>query len=188
AARFFLDTAEITSAITGAGWTSSLHAASNVVLRLEVTSANAAVGESWAEWFITANGTRTNSALDAVRAVVRRTPSPPALQVVSRAADGRPGNDASGPANVSADARFVTFTSTASDLASHDYNLQEDVFVVDRQTLALECLSKASGGATGNGRSYNPRISRDGRYVVFQSSATNLIAGDTNDREDVFLF
>src|SRR5207245_1124152 len=162
--------------------------AGHVVLRLDVTSANATLGESWAQWFITASGTRANSALDAVRAVVTRTPSPPSLQVVSRAADGRPGNDTSGPANVSGDARFVTFTSTASDLATHDYNLQEDVFVFDRETLALECLSTEAGGATGNGRSYNPRISRDGRYVVFQSGATNLIAGDTNDREDVFLF
>jgi subtilisin family serine protease/Tol biopolymer transport system component len=187
-ARFFLDTADITTAMTGAGSTISLPAAGNAVLRLEVASPNAAMGESWAEWLITAIGTRTNSGLDAVRAVVTRTPSPPAFQIVSRAADGRPGNDASGPANVSADARFVTFTSTASDLTSHDYNLQEDVFVLDRQAGALECLSKQAGGETGNGRSYNPRISRDGRYVVFQSSATNLIAGDTNDREDVFLF
>jgi subtilisin family serine protease/Tol biopolymer transport system component len=186
--RFFLGAAEITADLTGAGWTISLPAASNVLLRLDVTSANAALGESLAEWSITAGATRANAALDAVRAVVTRTPSPPSLQVVSRAADGRLGNDASGPANVSADARFVTFTSTASDLTSHDYNLQEDVFVVDRQTGAPECLSKQAGGETGNGRSYNPRISRDGRYVIFQSSATDLIAGDTNAREDVFLF
>ena len=186
-ARFFLGSTNITAALTGAGWTVSLPAATNVVFRLDVSSADAAVGESWAEWVITAGGTRANAALDAVRAVVRRSPSPPALQVISRAADGRPGNDDSGPANLSADGRFITFTSTASDLTSRDYNLQEDVLVVDRQNLAIECLSKNANGAIGNGHSYNPRISRDGRYVVFQSSATNLVAGDTNDREDVFL-
>src|SRR5438128_5057042 len=102
--QFFFGTTDITPALSGNGWTSpSLPAASNVVLRLDVSSADAAIGESWAEWVVTASGTRTNSGRDAVRAVVTRTPSPPSLQVVSRAADGRPGNDASGPANLSGD-------------------------------------------------------------------------------------
>jgi subtilisin family serine protease/Tol biopolymer transport system component len=188
AGQFLSGTTNVTAAITGAGWSISLPAASNVVLRLDVNSVSAAVGESWAEWFIIANGTRSNSAPDAVRAVVTRTPSPPSLSVVSRAIDGRLGNDASGPASLSTDGRFVAFTSTASDLVSRDFNFQEDVFVADRQTLALECLSKQTDGTTGNGRSYSPRISRDGRYVVFQSSAADLSTGDSNEREDVFLF
>jgi len=186
-AAFYFGSTNITAAITGQGWTNSLAATSNLVIRLDVSSINAAVGESWSEWLIVASGTRTNSAQDAVRAVVTRTPSPPALQVVSRAADGRLGNDDSGPATLSADGRFIAFASMASDLTSKDYNFQEDVFVLDRQSQTIECLSKSSDGETGNGRSYNPRISRDGRYVVFQSAATNLVAGDTNDREDVFL-
>src|SRR5262249_25586302 len=61
-------------------------------------------------------------------------------------------------------------------------------FVLDRQTHLLECLSQQANGTNGNGRSYNSRISRDGRYVVFQSSATNLVSNDTNEREDVFLY
>jgi len=86
-ARFFRDTTNLTSAITGGGWTVSLPAAGNVVLGLEVTSITAALGESRAEWVVTAGGTRTNSGLDAVRAVVTRAPSPPSLEVVSRAGD-----------------------------------------------------------------------------------------------------
>src|SRR5260221_1665808 len=186
--QFFRNTPNISAAVTASGYAISLPAGSNVVLRLDVSSIDAAVGESWAEWVITASGTSSNAAMDAVRAVVTRPPSPPALQVVSRAADGHLGNDDSGPADLSADGRFVAFTSTSSDLTSRDYNFQEDVFVIDRQTRALECVSKQANGTNGNGRSYSPRISRDGRYVVFQSSATNLIAGDTNDREDVFVF
>ncbi len=186
-ALFFFGTTNVTAAVTGAGWTNSLPAGSNIVLRLDAGSASAAIGESWAEWFILATGTRTNGAQDAVRAVVTRTPSPPALQVISRAADGRVGNDDSAPVSLSSDARYIAFTSTASDLTTRDYNLQEDVFVVDRQSQTIECVSKSSDGQTGNGRSYNARISRDGRYVVFQSAATNLIVGDTNDREDVFV-
>jgi subtilisin family serine protease len=186
-AAFFFGTTNITASITGAGWTNTLGTGSNLVFRLDVSSGGAATGESWAEWYIVAAGTRTNGAQDAVRAVVTRAPSPPALQLISRAAGGRPGNDDSGPVSLSSDGRYVAFTSMASDFTNKDYNLQEDVFVVDRQTQALECLSKTSTGETGNGRSFNPRISRDGRYVVFQSAATNLVSGDTNDREDVFL-
>ncbi|TMQ00730.1 MAG: hypothetical protein E6L09_05705 [Verrucomicrobia bacterium] len=56
-ARFFRDTTNLTSAITGGGWTVSLPAAGNVVLGLEVTSITAALGESRAEWVVTAGGT-----------------------------------------------------------------------------------------------------------------------------------
>jgi len=170
-ASFFFGTTNVTAAVIGTGWTNSLQAGSNLVLRLDASSTSAAIGESWAEWFIVASGTRTNSAQDAVRAVVTRKPSPPALQVVSRAAGGRLGNDDSGPISLNSDGSLIAFTSMASDLTGKDYNLQEDVFVFNRQSQTNECLSKSSDGATGNGRSYNPRISRDGRYVVFQSAA-----------------
>jgi len=186
--QFFRVTTNISAAVTTSGYAISLPAGSNFVCRLDVSSLGAAIGEAWAEWVIAASGTSSNAAMDAVRAVATRLPSPPALQVVSRAADGHLGNDASEPAELSADGRFVTFTSTSSDLTNRDYNFAEDVFVLDRQSRALECISRQANGTNGNGRSYSSRISRDGRYVVFQSGATNLIIGDTNDREDVFLF
>ncbi len=185
--QYFRGTTNITSAVTGSGWLVSLDPGSNVVVRLDAASADASAGESWAEFYVVASGTTPGAALDAVRAVATRVPSPPALQVVSRAADGRIGNSSSGQATTSSDGRYVAFTSSASDLTSADYNLQEDVFVRDRQGGSVECLSKPDS-ETGNGRSYNSQISRDGRYVVFQSSATNLVSGDTNDREDIFLF
>lgn len=187
-AQFFFGSTNLTTALTGAGWTATLAPGSNLVLRLETASTGAALGEAWAEWFITAAGTRSNAATDAVRAVVTRTPSPPSGQVVSRTASGRLGDDSSEYANLSGDGRFVTFTSGSVGLSRRDYNLQDDVFLLDRQTGVLECVTKLANGTNANGRSYYSKISRDGRYVVYQSSATNLVAGDTNDREDVFLF
>ncbi|HXG47070.1 MAG TPA: hypothetical protein VNO52_05560, partial [Methylomirabilota bacterium] len=150
-------------------------------------SVDAAAGEAWAEWVVTATGVRSNSASDAVRAVVTRRPALPAFAVASRAADGRMGNDAVEGAEISGDGRWLVFTSSASDLVRRDYNLQEDVFLVDRETRWLECLSKRPDGTNAAGRTHRPSISRDGRYVTFQSGAADLVANDTNDREDVFL-
>ena len=87
--------------------------------------------------------------------------------------------------SISADGRFVAFTSDVGNLAPGDTNGQEpDVFVFDRDTDSLELIS-----AGGNGASLRPSISADGRIVVFDSRASNLAAGDTNGGvDDVFLY
>ena len=91
-----------------------------------------------------------------------------------------------GPA-LSSDGRFVTFTSSATNLVAGDSNGMDDVFVRDRQTGVTERVSVATGGAQGsNGVANQARISDDGRYVVFSSSMTNLVPGDTNGQYDVF--
>jgi Tol biopolymer transport system component len=89
--------------------------------------------------------------------------------------------------SISADGRYVAFWSDASNLVSGDTNAARDVFVHDRQSGATERVSVDSVGVQGNGTSERPSISADGRYVAFQSAATNLVSGDTNGESDVFV-
>lgn len=90
--------------------------------------------------------------------------------------------------NVSGDGRYVAYDSLATNLVLNDTNGWKDVFVRDRQTGVTERVSVDSAGNQAlGGDSRNPKISADGRYVVFASSATNLVPGDTNGLEDVFL-
>jgi Tol biopolymer transport system component len=89
--------------------------------------------------------------------------------------------------SISADGRYVAFESYASNLVPGDTNGIWDIFVHDRVTAATERVSVDSPGAQGNGNSYGPSISADGRYVVFESSASNLVPGDTNGAADVFV-
>lgn len=106
---------------------------------------------------------------------------------VSVSSSGRQGNYQSNSAEISADGRFVVFTSLASTLVTGDSNLVEDIFVHDRLTGATTCVSVDSSGAQGNHHSYSPTISADGRFVAFTSYASNLVPGDTNAKEDIFV-
>jgi RNA polymerase sigma factor (sigma-70 family) len=80
--------------------------------------------------------------------------------------------------SVSVDGNSIAFVSTADMLVAGDENGVADVFVTNRQTGVIECVSVSSDGVQGNGKSFNARISADGRLVVFASLADNLIAGD----------
>lgn len=106
---------------------------------------------------------------------------------VSIATDGTEGNADSGYPSVSADGRFIAFESEASNLVSGDTNGRKDVFVHDRQTGVTNRVSVASDGKEGNSFSLGAFISADGRYIVFHSGATNLVANDTNHDTDVFV-
>jgi Tol biopolymer transport system component len=106
---------------------------------------------------------------------------------VSVASGGAQGADWSGYPSLSADGRYVAFYSYVPDLVAGDDNDTSDVFVHDRQTAQTTCVSVAPDGMPGDGRSYGPSISADGRYVAFESDATNLVAGDTNGQFDVFI-
>jgi hypothetical protein len=90
-------------------------------------------------------------------------------------------------ASISGDGRFVAFESNANDLVDDDYNVYVDIFVKDLQTGATTRVSTDSAGIETNANSEEPAISGDGRYVAFQSGATNLVAGDTNAMSDVFV-
>ena len=106
---------------------------------------------------------------------------------VSVASDGTQGNGDSFAPVVSADGRFVAFYSYATNLVSGDTNAVVDVFVRDNQLETTTRVSKSLAGYQGNSYSINPAISADGRYIVFTSAATNLVGGDTNTKDDIFL-
>jgi Tol biopolymer transport system component len=106
---------------------------------------------------------------------------------VSVDSTGVEGNGESRWPSISSDGRYVAFSSIATNLVAGDTNGSEDIFVHDRQTGQTVRVSVDSTGVEGNADSYDPSISSDGRYVVFDSLATNLVAGDTNDSYDVFM-
>jgi len=89
--------------------------------------------------------------------------------------------------SISADGRYVAFISYATNLVAGDTNKAGDIFVHDTQTGKITRVSVASDGTQGNGSSSYPSISADGRYVAFGSSASNLVAGDTNEYHDIFV-
>ena len=88
---------------------------------------------------------------------------------------------------ISADGRYVAFLSKASDLVANDTNGDWDVFVRDRQRGTTRRVSLTSAGGEAAGSSTSPSVSADGRYVAFQSYASDLVANDTNDAHDVFV-
>jgi trimeric autotransporter adhesin len=118
-------------------------------------------------------------------------------QIVSVATDGTQGDNGSATASVSADGRFVAFQSDAATLVAGDTNQATDVFLRDTcQVIAgpvagctptTTLVSATPSGTVGNGPSQDPSISADGRFVAFDSSATNVVSGDTNGFQDVFV-
>lgn len=110
-----------------------------------------------------------------------------ATTIVSVSSLGIPGNDDSGSASISDDGRYVAFGSKASNLVTGDGNGLSDVFVHDRKDGITSRVSVALGILQPDGGSSQPRISGDGRRVVFSSGAANLVTGDTNRQTDVFV-
>jgi Tol biopolymer transport system component len=110
-----------------------------------------------------------------------------AVELVSPARDGTPANGDSNEPHISATGRWVAFQSNADNLVPGDTNKWTDVFRRDRQTGTTELVSAGLNGAAANGRSYARGVSADGRYVVFASAADNLVPGDTNRTDDVFI-
>lgn len=109
------------------------------------------------------------------------------IERVSVSDEGSEGNNNSLNPSMSGDGRYVAFYSNASNLVPGDTNNQFDVFVYDRSTATIERVSVSDAGTEGNGGSFNPSISGDGRYVTFHSGAGNLVPGDTNNQFDVFV-
>jgi hypothetical protein len=107
---------------------------------------------------------------------------------VSVSSAGQQGNGNSALPSISADGRFVAYESNATNLVEDDTNGIVDVFVFDRQTGTSERVSVSAAGQEGNDASANPSISADGRFVAYVSAASNLVEGDTNETQDVFVF
>ena len=96
-------------------------------------------------------------------------------------------NGATFGAAISANGRLVAFSSEASNLVASDRNTVSDVFVHDLLTGQTSRVSVSSKSREGNGASAFPSISGDGRFVAFRSVASNLVRGDRNGLEDVFV-
>ena len=98
--------------------------------------------------------------------------------------------DASGASaqpSVSGDGRFVAYRSSAANLVPGDTNGVDDVFVFDRVLRQTTRASVAWGGAQVGAASRMPSISSDGRYVAFESDASDVVPGDANGASDVFV-
>lgn len=93
--------------------------------------------------------------------------------------DGKPAGVYPGGVSISADARFVTFASSAPNLP-HGFFSYVHVYVRDRRTGTTKLVSANSNGQAGTGHSLGAMISPNGRYVAFESWASDLVAGDTN--------
>lgn len=90
-------------------------------------------------------------------------------------------------ATVSHDGRYIAFA-TQRPLVEGDHNDKPDVYLLDRATRQLTRVSRGIDGVDSNGYSAQPKITPDGRFIVFDSFASNLVSGDTNEQHDVFRF
>ena len=106
---------------------------------------------------------------------------------VSVGPNGVQGDEQSSSPALSADGSVVAFLSSATNLVTGDTNEEADVFVRDLTTGSTSVV-KGSGGAPADGAASAPALSADGRDLAFTSAATNLVGGDTNGVEDVFVF
>jgi len=108
---------------------------------------------------------------------------------ISKASSGAQANGDSWEVAISPDARFIVFSSDASNLVSGDGNGVRDVFRYERATGNIKIVSLRNGSPVekGNGPSDQPFIASATNLVVFRSEATNLVSGDTNISSDIFL-
>ena len=107
---------------------------------------------------------------------------------VSVSSLGVEGNNTSQSAAISAGGGVVAFNSFATNLVPADANGgRPDVFLHDMSTGTTELASVSSMGEQGDGSSFSPSLSADGRFVAFGSLAQNLVGGDTNADVDVFV-
>ncbi|NDJ17348.1 Calx-beta domain-containing protein [Myxacorys almedinensis] len=98
-------------------------------------------------------------------------------------------SDTSFGSSVSEDGRYIVFTSTAPELAANDVNAAQDVFLRDRQTNQTTLISRNQAETgSANGISTSPQISANGRYIVFSSTASDIVANDSNNASDIFWY
>jgi Tol biopolymer transport system component len=107
--------------------------------------------------------------------------------IVSRAFSGAPANLRVDASSVSETGRFIVFTTRANNLVPGDANGARDVFLHDTSSATTELISVGLGGGPASDASSFPSVSADGRYVVFESEADDLVDGDTNGVLDVFM-
>jgi Tol biopolymer transport system component len=106
---------------------------------------------------------------------------------IAVSAAGMEGNDESWSQTLSGDGRYALFWSFATNLVPGDTNDRADVFLRDVQLGTTTLISRSSSGVQGDSDSYSGYLSLDGRFATFASQAENLVAGDANQRQDLFL-
>ena len=106
---------------------------------------------------------------------------------VSVSSKGIEGNGFSLSPKISGDGRYLAFKSFASNLVDESFIAGSNIYVRDRKTGTTKLASLNSQGQPANSGSQNPGISANGRYVVFESDASNLVANDTNNASDIFV-
>jgi Tol biopolymer transport system component len=111
------------------------------------------------------------------------------FQLVSLRSDGAPPalySDGSQQPAITANGRYVVFLGSAPNLTSIAATGNQ-VYLRDRLLGTTELISVSTTGGAPDNVSSNPSVSDDGCRVAFTSAATNLVAGDTNARQDVFV-
>ena len=109
--------------------------------------------------------------------------------LVSKSPTGEGPDSYVGSATISGDGRYIAYAANARNLVPDDANGTYDVFVYDRLTDSTLLISRNPDGRSANGLSLSPRLSFDGRYVFYGSTATDLVPGDNNgDAADIFRF
>lgn len=107
---------------------------------------------------------------------------------VSVSSSGGQANFFSDSPSISSNGRFIAFSSSASNLVVGDSNGHGDIFIHDRNTGETTRVSINSTGEQSNNLSHLPAISADGRFIAYDSRATNLVPDDTNGERDVFVY
>lgn len=90
--------------------------------------------------------------------------------------------------SISADGRFIAFTSLATNLVPNDTNYSQDIFVRDWLNGTTGRISIGLDGSNANGNSTKPAVSADGNFIAFMSTASNLVENDTNGVPDIFVY
>ena len=107
---------------------------------------------------------------------------------VSVSSSGIEGSGKSFSPDISSNGRWIVFASFANNLVAGDNNGKSDIFIRDRLQNTTQKISVALGGAATNGNSFNPTVSNDGRWIAYESIASNLVSGDNNGQSDIFVY
>jgi hypothetical protein len=186
--------------VDGNGPTSDVYVfdkSTNQTQIVSLTNTNAAATAGSFAPAISCNG--RSIAFESLAALVNTAPTQPGVKniyaapatggkrLVTVGTGNSAANGESSRPRITDDGRFVFFESSASNLVPGDTNGVKDVFVADLVANTIRRMSTSATGAQGNGESRNAVIPCDGAWLTFESDATNLIAGDTNGRSDVFI-
>ncbi len=109
------------------------------------------------------------------------------VRLINRNQYGKEANEGADKPSINNSGQFIVFSSHSSDLVADDLNDITDIFIYNYQNGRTSLVSVASDGTQANRWSIRPFISDSGRFVIFESSASNLVPNDTNENIDTFI-